>query len=284
MASRITSITGLQNLTGLVNFYADWNSLTSVNLSNLPNLVHVDVSDQNDILTDENCLTSVNLSGSTAIEELYMDDNDFSAGIPDISGLSSLRVLDMDQCRISGVVDLSMFPDLTNVDLNGNINITSVILFEQSITDIDLSNNALTQECVDDVLMWLDGSGEENGYADLADGTNASPSGAGLTAYNNLIAKGWDVNANGITTTTTTTTPVFSFSVRRWNTGPCESRPFATIYSDSPVLGPGINVYNDVFLTSPIQSSAYICDCGNSVQYFISPTGIISHGTPITCI
>jgi hypothetical protein len=150
-----------------------------------------------------------------------------------------------------------------------------VILFEQSINDIDLSNNALTQECVDDVLMWLDGSGVENGYADLADGTNASPSGAGLTAYNNLIAKGWDVNANGIT---------FSFSVRRNNTGPCASSPVTTIYSDSTTLGPGINVYNDAALTSPIFEYTHICDCTNNIDYTVAVDNTLGPGAPTTCI
>jgi hypothetical protein len=112
----------------------------------------------------------------------------------------------MCQCRISGVLDLSIFPDLTYVDLNGNNNITSVTLLEQSLTYIDLSSNALTQECVDDVLMWLDGSGVENGYADLAGGTNAIPSSEGLTKIDNLIAKNWEMYYNAPATTTTTTT------------------------------------------------------------------------------
>jgi hypothetical protein len=44
--------------------------------------------------------------------------------------------------------------------------------------------------------MWLDGSGVENGYADLAGGTNAAPSQQGLDRANSLIAKGWEVIYN----------------------------------------------------------------------------------------
>jgi len=197
MASRITSITGLQNLTGLVNFYADWNSLTSVNLSNLPNLVDVDVSDQNSIPDNENSLTSVNLSGSTAIEQLRLDDSNFSAGIPDITGLPSLQYFDMDQCSISGSIDISSssFNSLTGFDLSGN-SITSITLPEANLDDVNLGNNALTEESVDDVLQWLDGSGVENGYVSLEGGTNAIPSSAGLTAKENLQNKGWNVYVN----------------------------------------------------------------------------------------
>jgi hypothetical protein len=196
MAARITSITGLQNLTGLVNFYADWNSLTSVNLSGLTNLLLVDVSDQNSIIGNQNCLTSINLSGSTAIEVLRLDDSDFSAGYPDISALASLLVLDMDQCQLSGVIDLSIFPNLISIDLSSNNNITSVILLEQFLNHVNLGQNALTQECVDDVLMWLDGSGVENGYVDLSGGTNAAPSQQGIDHADSLISKGWQVLYN----------------------------------------------------------------------------------------
>jgi hypothetical protein len=197
MSARITSITGLQNLTGLVNFYADWNSLTSVNLSNLTNLIDVDISDQHDIITDENCLTSVNLTGSTAIEELRLDDSNFSAGMPDISGLTnSLRILDMDQCQLSGVIDLSQFSALTSIDFGGNINITSVTLPEANLDDVDFDNNALTATAVDYTLQWLAGSGVENGYVDLSGGTNAIPTENSAAARAILLDRGWNVTVN----------------------------------------------------------------------------------------
>jgi hypothetical protein len=197
MSARITSITGLQNLTGLVNFYADWNSLTSVNLSNLTNLIEVDVSDQNDIVTDENSLTSVNLTGSTAIEELRLDDSNFSAGMPDISGLTnSLRILDMDQCQLSGVIDLSQFSALTSIDFGGNINITSVTLPEANLDNVDFANNALTATAVDYTLQWLAGSSVENGTVDLEGGTNAIPTENSAAARAILQDRGWNVYVN----------------------------------------------------------------------------------------
>lgn len=198
MASRITSITGLQNLTGLVNFYADWNSLTSVNLSNLANLIEVDISDQNNIITDENCLTSVILTGSTAIEELRLDDSDFSAGIPNISGLTALQELDMDQCDISGDIDLSEFSALTYIDLNGNNNITSVTLPESDLSYVDISDNALTETSVNDILQWLASGSVDNGNVYLDGGTSAWPTGAGATAVTTLEGRGWNVSVNEV--------------------------------------------------------------------------------------
>jgi hypothetical protein len=196
MAARITSIIGLQNLTNLVDFFADWNSLQTVNLSELTQLLNIDVSDQLSISTDNKSLTSVNLSGSTTIEVLRLDDSDFSAGAPDISALANLQLLDMSYCGLSGIIDLSMFPALTIIYLRGNEDITSVTLSEQYLDDVDFSENALTQESVDTTLMWLDGSGVENGNVNLINGTNASPSVEGIDTGNRLVNKGWDVQYN----------------------------------------------------------------------------------------
>jgi hypothetical protein len=165
-------------------------------LSELTQLLNIDVSDQLSISTDNKSLTSVNLSGSTTIEVLRLDDSDFSAGAPDISALANLQLLDMSYCGLSGIIDLSMFPALTIIYLRGNEDITSVTLSEQYLDDVDFSENALTQESVDTTLMWLDGSGVENGSVNLINGTNASPSVEGIDTGNRLVNKGWDVQYN----------------------------------------------------------------------------------------
>lgn len=196
MGAAITSIIGLQNLTDLREFYADWNSLSTVNLSGLTNLVDVDISDNETPGTGANSLTSVTLTGCTALETLRLDDSDFSAGIPDLTGLTSLTYFDMDQCGITGAVDVSMLPALAGFDLGGNTGITSVTIFEQVLNDVNVSNAALTEASVNDILGWLDGGGATNGVVDLADGTNAIPTGSGITAKDNLIGKGWNVYVN----------------------------------------------------------------------------------------
>jgi surface protein len=222
MAAAITSITGLQNLINLEEFVADYNSLTTIDLSGLTNLIYVDISDNDIPGIGDPSLTSVNLTGCTALQELRLDDSDFSAGIPDLVGLSSLIFFDMDQCNISGDIDLSQLSStLTGFDLSGNTGITSVSLLEAYLNDVDLYDTALTEASVNDILQWLDGSGVTNGYVDLSGGTSSGPTGAGITAYDNLIGKAWSVNVNSSPTTTTTTTtepPIPFISVWRTTT------------------------------------------------------------------
>jgi hypothetical protein len=104
--------------------------------------------------------------------------------------------LDIDESYLSGAIDLSQFSVLTNIDLRDNDNITSIILPEAPITNLNLNDNDLTQEAVDYILEWLDESGVENGYVDLEAGTNAEPGEAGSTAIENLLEKATLTNIN----------------------------------------------------------------------------------------
>ena len=206
MAAVITSITGLQNLPNLQNFNADYNSLTTVNLSGLANLLFVDISD-NDVLdgSGDPSLTSVNLSGCTALQTLRLDDSDFSAGIPNLAGLTSLTNLDMDQCSISGVVDLTGLSALEELDFYGNTALTSIIIDDaQPIQYFYASSCALTETAVDNILIELSDNGIAGGNVELDGGTNAIPSATGLAAKSALEADGWTVDINEPTTTTTT--------------------------------------------------------------------------------
>lgn len=197
MASVITSITGLQNLTGLIRFNADFNGLSSVNLSNLPDLNDVDISDCDVPGTNTSSLTSINFSGSTAVTQLRLDDSDFSAGIPNISGITSLEHIDVDQCNISGVLDLSAFTSLYYIDVFGNTGLTSLIISDtQPISDLYASGCALTQTVVDNILDTLANNGVTGGYVDLSGGTNAIPGSTGLAAKTILQENGWTVDVN----------------------------------------------------------------------------------------
>lgn len=200
MAAVITSITGLQNLTNLQNFNADWNGLTSVNLSNLPNLTYVDISDCDIPGTSTPSLTSVNVSGCTALEQLRLDDSDFSGGFPNLSGLNNLFYIDIDQSNISGSIDLSGLPALVGFDLSDNTGLTEVIISSsQPLGDgeeILLYDCGLTQPAIDNILVALAANSVNGGYIDLTGVTNAAPGAAGLAALTTLTGKGWSYDVN----------------------------------------------------------------------------------------
>jgi hypothetical protein len=195
--AQIVSITGLQNLVNLQTIIIDFNGLQSVNLSNLPSLSLVDISDCDIPGTNISSLTSVNLSGSTAVQTLRLDDSEFSGGVPDLSALTALEILDLDQCGISGVLDLSGLTSLITLDVAGNLALTSVVIADsQPITDFNGIDCALTETAVDDILVVLSNNGQTNGNVDLSAGTSAPPSATGLAAKAVLEGNGWVVNVN----------------------------------------------------------------------------------------
>jgi len=110
--------------------------------------------------------------------------------------------------RATENINISSNPQLTDIDLTAlasalylgitsnpaltNITLTSAFLG----TEIQMNDNALDQSCVDAVLVALDTAGQSNGNLDLTGGTNATPSGTGLSAVASLQGKGWTVSHN----------------------------------------------------------------------------------------
>ena len=200
MASVITSISGLQNLPNLTNFDADFNGLIAADFSGLTNLNYIDISDC-DLPNGSNSLTSIDVTGCSALTSLRADDSDFSelglASIVGFGDLVNLELLDLDQCGLSGTIDLTGKPALYDVDLGGNVNITAVnISSSQPIADFSANNNALTQASVDAILIALSTNGINNGYVSLDGGTNAAPSSIGSAAKEVLQENGWTVYVN----------------------------------------------------------------------------------------
>jgi hypothetical protein len=202
MSTNIKTITGLQNLPNLQNFDADFNSLQTVDFSGLTNLTYIDISDCFDGDTYDDTLTSFNVTGCTALTELRVDDNNFSAGFPDLSSCTSLIYFDADQCNLEGLLNLSNIPALKGFDLSGNDNLTEVIISStQPLGQDGYSLNfntctSLTQTALDNILQQLS-SGSVNGGS-INFQSSAVPSlNVGLPALRNLVDdKGWSFNGN----------------------------------------------------------------------------------------
>ena len=121
-----------------------------------------------------NSLTSFPTNEITSPDfiSLVLDSNDFAS--IDVSNLVNLQYLSLG------------YNQFTNIDISNNVNLISA----------PFASNRLTETSVNNILIQLDNNGLLNGFCYTAEGTNEAPTGAGITAKNNLIAKGWTVNTN----------------------------------------------------------------------------------------
>jgi len=202
MGATVTSFTGLQNLTNIQAFQADYNSLTSVDFSGMSSLTLIDV-DRNDVPgTGTDSLTSINVSGCTSLETLRVSDSDFSSGFPDLSDCTSLENIDFDDCNLIGSVDITNLPALTTIDFSGNTELTELIISRNQPLGFDgneilLSNCALTQTAVDNILLELASASVDDGYIEIHNGTNATPGEIGRDSLFVLNSRGWSFDITG---------------------------------------------------------------------------------------
>ena len=279
MATTITTIRGLQNLPNLESFYADWNSLQTVDLSGLTNLLFVDISDCNIPGTGTNSLTSVNLTGCTAIEELRLDDSDFSANslssIIGLSNLTNLHFIDLDQCELSGTANLSALSSLADIDVNGNENLTEVIITgSQPINNFNASSCNLTQESIDNILVALSENSESTGYVQLSGVVMGIPSNeVGVPAIRILDGRGWDFNINDYARNFIATSAYPSQSSVCTDIGNSVFGYAVNVYSGSMVESGSI-VYTDGLLTT-VQSDGWFGTSGSNIAYLVSGSGLV---------
>jgi hypothetical protein len=280
MGATITSFTGLQNLTNIQEFKADFNSLTSIDLSGMSTLTEVDLSDNDLPDSGTNSLSSINLSGCTSLEFLYLDDNDFSAGLPDLSDCNSLKVIDFDQCGIVGSVDISNLPVLEEFDFNGNLGLTELIISSsQPLGDNGrelLANDcALTQTAVDNILVALASGSISNGYVRLdninEEGTNPTPGTAGRESLFILSERGWsfDVTFGNHTELT------LKYEALEANICASSTVAYAYIVSGSSVEV-GNKLYQNSDAWQPASNGWYRLDGDGSIKFEVINSVIVS--------
>jgi hypothetical protein len=276
MGATVTSFTGLQNLTNIQRFKADESSLTSIDLSGMSTLIEVDLSDND--LPDEstNSLSSVNLSGCTSLEFLYLDDSDFSAGLPDLSDCDSLVLIDFDECNLVGSVDISNLPALEQFDFYGNLGLTELIISSaQPLGDNErelIANDcALTQTAVDNILVALASGSISAGYVQLDNenetGTNATPGEAGRESLLILSDRGWsfDVTPGNHTSLT------LAFEALEANI--CASINTGTYYiADESSIAVGNKLYTNSDAWNPADAGWYRLDGDGSIKFEVSGT------------
>lgn len=207
----LTTNTSLQYLTAHIN------NLTSLNLTNNTSLLTLDVS--------ENQLSSLSLTANTALQIVNIGTNSLTGAydistntalvdfncesntISSLTGLSSLSNLQkltitnnsFSSINLSSLNNLTEFyasvNSLTSVTMKSSVNITTTYHF-------DVSYNNLSAAQINNILQTIDGyttpsgNNQSDKFIDVSGGSNAAPTGAGLTALSSLRNKGYRVLTN----------------------------------------------------------------------------------------
>jgi len=138
----INDLSGLEQLTSLTVLSINSNNLTSIDLTQNPQLQVVSLQ--------VNQLTSVNLSNSSALRTLDLSTNQLS--FVDLSGAPLLEILALDRNQFTSINlintpnlnSLSMISNqLANIDLSSLPLLLSLRLGENLLTSVDLSANTL---------------------------------------------------------------------------------------------------------------------------------------------
>ncbi len=111
---------------------------------------------------------------------------------------TDLRTLAIYLTLISSLTTYAAWALLQSLIVN-DTSITNLIAHSAwtSILTFNLSNNAIVSATnINNELIALEAAGMSSGTVDLSGGTNAAPTGAGITAKNNLISAGVSVTTN----------------------------------------------------------------------------------------
>lgn len=121
-------------------------------------------------------------------------DYDIEVSISTVGGVTVLNL--SASANIVELSSISALTALTTFNVAGN-EIRSISPVASLVTNMNCSINRLTTSQVNDILILLDGYGLLTGTFDSSGQTPAAPpTGAGITAKNNLIGKGWTVTTD----------------------------------------------------------------------------------------
>ena len=168
---------------------------------------------------------AINISPMTGLHNtLRLENNPKLTGVtfPN-STTSTFNNFYFHTCNITGVLDLSPVQNLSGL-VQGYANplmtevilpassgaITQMLFYDCSLETFDITpltgtlngisirvdGCAIPTSDVNQLLIDLDTKGWTGGVLNVSGGTNGAPTGAGITARNNLIGKGWTVTTN----------------------------------------------------------------------------------------
>jgi len=137
----IKDLTGIEGFTSLEMLYITGNEISELDLSNNPNLIYLNVQNnnlsslnisENTLLTylycNGNQLTSLDLSNNSELIDLYVDDNK----------IKNLEVSNKHQLFWLGCYN----NELTSLVIENNPKLINIVCYGNKLTDLDVSSNA----------------------------------------------------------------------------------------------------------------------------------------------
>lgn len=258
MSAKITSITGLTNLTNLTILDVDNHAIGgTVDVSGLSNLTSLDASDCQNL--GSTGVKSINVTGCTSLQQLLMDDNDFSAGFPDLSSCVALEFMDFRRTNLQGSIDLTNLPALEGFNFFGNTGITEVIVSsDQPLGNRSISLSgctSLTQNSLDNILQAIASGSASLGSISFQN--SAVPSlNRGLPALRVLVVdKGFDFASSEYAQAANTT---FGFATSGEACTALENNETGNqfIYGETSIAI-GNRIFNDNLLIYPMEDGYF---------------------------
>ena len=196
------TISSDDNFDKVTQFLASARDITSVDISNIENLVFVELPN--------NFLPSIDLSTNTNLEVLLLSNNSLGA-----IDLTTNTLLERIELQINNLITLdlstnilleeleAMNNDLTSINLLNNVNLEILDLDSNDLTSIDLSNNSaltivdlnfnlLTTASIGQVLDDVDAYGTSGFLLKLQGNPGTIPA-SSIGAYENLLSRGWTI-------------------------------------------------------------------------------------------
>ena len=156
--------------------------------ADIPTDITIDWGDGSAIQTLSNEYLNITLSHT------YPDSSAYTAKIRFSNNDNVLRIQASNQ-EVIAIQNLNLFTKIERILLYGN-NLTTIPAFVNNINlvDIDFQQNNITQESLNDTLIYLDNTFiQVFGFNSQSQTPSTPPSGAGEVARNSLVMKGCDI-------------------------------------------------------------------------------------------
>jgi hypothetical protein len=162
------------------------NNIKSIDLKNRTSLYS--------LRADQNQLVNIDLTGCSSVYIVTLQQNNLETVLLD--GCKSLYIFSANQNSLK-TINCDNLLSLHTFSVDDNVNLHNITIDNSpNILYLHARGCKLPASVVNYILITIDGYGLIGGNLFMDAGTNAAPTGAGITAKNNLISKGWSISTN----------------------------------------------------------------------------------------